>query len=125
MQRLVCLGGIAAAALVLGACETTDRYALSACERDYLANRDRAIAAGALLGGAVGAAIDDRNDLRGGVIGAAIGGAIASQVTRENDPCGYGFGGYGGYDRYASRDRPPNYRDGYGYYDQYGRWIPR
>lgn len=123
MRLLVCLGGIAIAGGALAGCETSDRYAMSACERDYAENRDRAIAAGALAGGAIGAAIDDRNDLRGGVIGAAIGGAIASEISRDDDPCGYGFGGYGG--RYAYNDRPYGYQDSGGYYDRYGRWRPR
>lgn len=121
MRLLLLLGGLAAAATAttLGACSSTD-YAMSACERDYVRNRERATAAGALIGGAAGAAIDDRNDARGAAIGAAVGGLIGNQLARDSDPCGYGFSGYrydDRYDRYASRyDR----RDGY--YDQYGRW---
>jgi len=95
-------------AAALSSCASTDQYA-SACERDYAENRQRATAAGALLGGAVGAAIDDKNDARGAAIGAAVGGLIGSELSRKDDPCGYGFGGYvrpGYEDRYGYSDRP-------------------
>jgi len=105
---------LAAPALVavLSGCASTNQYA-SACERDYAENRQRATAGGALLGAAVGAAIDD-NDARGAAIGAAAGGLLGRQLSREDDPCGYGFGGYmrpGYEDRYGYGDR--RYRRGY------------
>jgi hypothetical protein len=106
MRSLILLGAVAVAAS-LGGCATTDEFA-SACERDYARNRAQATAAGALVGGALGAAVDD-NDARGAAIGAAAGAVIGNQLSKEDDPCGYGFGGY-------NRDRQ------YGYYDSYGRW---
>lgn len=86
-------GGLAA--LTLAGCATTgDGYA-SACERDYARNRQQAIASGALLGAAAGAAIAGPGDReRGAAIGAAIGGLLGNQLSAEDDPCGYGFGGY-------------------------------
>lgn len=116
---------IAAATLAAAGCETTNDYYLSACERDYVQNRREATAAGALVGAAIGAAIDDENDARGAAIGAAIGGLVGRALSREEDPCGYGFGGYVDnrreYDRYANN----GYYGRDGYYDQYGRWHPR
>ena len=89
---LVITGGLAA--LTLAGCASSRDYA-SACERDYAINRERAIASGALLGAAAGAAIAGPNDReRGAAIGAAIGGLLGSQLSADDDPCGYGFGGY-------------------------------
>lgn len=80
--------------LTAAGCATTDGYA-SACERDYARNREEAAAAGALLGAAAGAAIAGSGDReRGAALGAAIGGLLAHQLSAEDDPCGYGFGGY-------------------------------
>ena len=127
MRTLIILLGAATAAGALTACASSDyayngdRYA-SACERDYARNRDRATAAGALLGGAAGAAIDDDNDARGAAIGAVVGGLIGSQVGREDDPCGYGYGGYNSERAYAYDDR---YDTRYGYWDRNGRWVRR
>ena len=56
MRYLTGLTTAAACTMVLAGCATTDGYA-SACERDYAQNRERATAAGALLGAAVGAAV--------------------------------------------------------------------
>ena len=100
MRTLLILGAVAGAATLAG-CATTDRYA-SACERDYAENRNRAMAAGAGLGGALGAAlagVDDRGE--GGAIGAAAGALLGHQLSAEEDPCGYGFGGYNRDGRYG------------------------
>ena len=100
MRTLLILGAVAGAATLAG-CATTDRYA-SACERDYAENRNRAMAAGAVLGGAIGAAVagdDDREE--GAAIGAAAGALLGHQLSAEEDPCGYGFGGYNRDGRYG------------------------
>ena len=55
MRHLLTMTALGACGLVMAGCATTDNYA-SACERDYAENRNRAMAAGALLGGAIGAA---------------------------------------------------------------------
>ncbi|WP_334160573.1 hypothetical protein [Phenylobacterium sp.] len=108
MRQMIILAGAAVAAASLAGCATTDSYA-SACQRDYERNRAAATAAGAVLGGAAGAAVAD-NDAAGAAIGAAAGGLIANQLARKDDPCGYGFGGY-----------PVDRR--YGYWDERtGRW---
>jgi outer membrane lipoprotein SlyB len=101
MTRFLTLAAAATGAAVLAGCATTDGYA-SACERDYAENRNRAMAAGALLGGAIGAAVagdDDRE--AGAAIGAAAGALIGRQLSAEEDPCGYGFGGYNADGRYG------------------------
>lgn len=108
-MRLVMIS-ICGAALAgsLSGCATSDGYA-SACERDYARNRAAATAAGALIGGAAGAAIA-KDDAAGAAIGAAAGGLIANQLAKKDDPCGYGFGGY---------PIDPSY----GYWDERsGRW---
>jgi len=110
MRTLLTLGATAAGALTLTGCATTDGYA-SACERDYAENRNRATAAGALLGGAVGAAVagdDDR--ATGAAIGAAAGALIGRELSAEDDPCGYGFGGYNRDGRYG-RERVRRHGD--------------
>lgn len=114
MTRFLTLAAAATGAAVLAGCATTDGYA-SACERDYAENRNRAMAAGALLGGAIGAAVagdDDRE--AGAAIGAAAGALIGRQLSAEEDPCGYGFGGYNRDGRYGY-ERVPR-RGDYGYY---------
>lgn len=68
-----------------------------ACRRDYERNRAAATAAGAVIGGAAGAAVA-RDDAAGAAIGAVAGGVIANQLAKKDDPCGYGFSGYP-YDR--------------------------
>ena len=110
MRTLMTLTAVAASGLVLASCATTDGYA-SACERDYARNRERATAAGGLLGAAVGAAVagsDDRE--KGAAIGAAVGAVLGNQLSAEDDPCGYGFGGYNRDGRYGYERV---YRDGY------------
>lgn len=104
---------LAAGGLMLASCATTDNYA-SACERDYARNREYATASGAALGAIAGAAIDSDNRERGAAIGALAGGLIGNQLSAEDDPCGYGFGGYNrdyryGRERVYWRDdhRPP------------------
>ena len=74
---------VATCGLVASGCSTFNDYA-SACERDYARNREIAMASGAALGAAIGA---------------------------EEDPCGYGFGGYNrdyryGRERIYWRDGP-------------------
>jgi outer membrane lipoprotein SlyB len=123
MRHLILIAAGAAALAGLGGCaSTSDRYAdgygagrdryATACERDYEQNRNAATAAGAVLGGAAGAAIA-KNDTAGVAIGAIAGGAIGRSLATKDDPCGYGFNGY--------------YRDGdsrYGYWDERaGRWV--
>lgn len=94
MRRLMAMTALAAAGVTLTACATTDGYA-SACERDYQRNRDRATASGAFLGGVIGAAVAGPGDReRGAAIGAAAGALLGNQLSAEDDPCGYGFGGY-------------------------------
>ena len=101
MRYLTGLTAATACTLVLAGCATTDNYA-SACERDYAQNRERATAAGALLGAAVGAAVAGREDREiGAAIGAAAGALIGRELSAEEDPCGYGFGGYNRDGRYG------------------------
>ena len=101
MRTLLTLGAATVGALTLAGCATTDRYA-SACERDYAENRNRAMAAGAVLGGAIGAAVAGEGDReRGAAIGAAAGALLGHQLSAEEDPCGYGFGGYNRDGRYG------------------------
>jgi uncharacterized protein YcfJ len=114
-MRAVLIGAAGAmlAATALAGCASTygDRYA-SACERDYQRNRAAATAAGAVIGGAAGAAVA-KDDAAGAAIGAVAGGLIGNQLARRDDPCGYGFGGY-----------PQDPR--YGYWDERsGRWVRR
>ncbi|MES2835209.1 MAG: glycine zipper domain-containing protein [Pseudomonadota bacterium] len=97
-----------AAALTLSAatagCATLGRddYA-SACERDYARNRELATASGAALGAAIGAAVAGDGDRRtGAAIGAAAGALLGNQLSKEDDPCGYGFGGYNNDRRYGT-----------------------
>ena len=94
MRSLLTMTAIGALGLAAAGCATTDRYA-SACERDYAENRNRAMAAGAVLGGAIGAAVAGKDDREAGAaIGAAAGYLIGRELSAEDDPCGYGFGGY-------------------------------
>ncbi len=103
MRRFLIGLAIAASGMSLAGCATTgDRYA-SACERDYARNQGYATASGAALGAIVGAAIDDRNRDRGAAIGALAGGLIGNQLSADDDPCGYGFGGYNRDGRYGHR----------------------
>lgn len=94
MRAVLGMTALAACGLVLTGCATTADYA-SACERDYAINRERATASGALLGAAVGAALAGDGDRdRGAAIGAAAGALLGNQLSADDDPCGYGFGGY-------------------------------
>jgi hypothetical protein len=94
MRVLPAMMLVAAGGLTLAGCATTDNYA-SACERDYARNRETAMASGAVLGAAVGAAIAGDGDREeGAAIGAAAGALLGYTLTEEDDPCGYGFGGY-------------------------------
>jgi hypothetical protein len=104
MRRLTMAAALGGIGLMAAGCATTDNYA-SACERDYQRNRERAATSGALLGAAAGAAIAGPGDReRGAALGAAIGGLLGHQLSAEEDPCGYGFGGYNRDYRYG-RDR--------------------
>lgn len=101
MRHLWIMTAAGACALTLSSCATMDDYA-SACERDYARNRERATAAGAVLGAAIGAAVAGRDDREAGAaIGAAAGALIGNQLSEEEDPCGYGFGGYNRDGRYG------------------------
>lgn len=110
MRYLLSMTAVAACGLTLSSCASMDDYA-SACERDYARNRERATAAGALLGGAIGAAVAGSEDReRGAAIGAAAGALLGHTLSEEDDPCGYGFGGYNtdyryGRERVYWRDR--------------------
>ncbi len=100
----------ACAASALGGCATTsygDDWA-SACRRDYERNRAAAIATGAVLGAAAGAAIA-KDDKAGAAIGGVAGALIGSQVGKKDDPCGYGFGGYPYDPRYGTWDDQRGY----------------
>ena len=111
MRCLLTMTAIGALGLTAAGCATTDNYA-SACERDYAENRNRAMAAGAVLGGAIGAAVAGSEDREtGAAIGAAAGYLIGRELSEEDDPCGYGFGGYNRDGRYGSERI--YWRDGY------------
>ncbi len=104
MRHLLGVTAAAACGLTLAGCATTDNYA-SACERDYAENRNRAMAAGTALGAAIGAAVAGKDDREAGAaIGAAAGYLIGRELSAEDDPCGYGFGGYN-QDRRYGRER--------------------
>lgn len=106
MRSIVTMTAVAACGLVLTGCATMgDGYA-SACERDYERNREYATGAGAALGAALGAAVgaavagrDNREE--GAAIGALAGALIGRELSEEEDPCGYGFGGYNRDGRYG------------------------
>ena len=93
MRQAFMAAGVAALAAGLGGCASNDGDYASACQRDYERNRAAATAAGAIIGGAAGAAVA-RDDTAGAAIGAVAGGVIGNQLARKDDPCGYGFGGY-------------------------------
>ena len=95
MRAILNVTALAACGLVMSGCATMrDDYA-SACERDYARNREFATGAGAALGAAVGAAVAGRdNREQGAAIGALAGALLGNQLSEEEDPCGYGFGGY-------------------------------
>jgi len=115
MRSILTISAAAACGLVLSGCATTrDDYA-SACERDYARNREFSTGAGAALGAAIGAAVAGRdNRAEGAAIGAAAGALIGHQLSEEEDPCGYGFGGYNTDGRYGYKRVPR--RGDYGYY---------
>ena len=95
MHSILKLTTVAVCGLTLTGCASMrDDYA-SACERDYARNREFSTGAGAALGAAVGAAVAGReNREQGAAIGALAGALIGNQLSAEDDPCGYGFGGY-------------------------------
>ena len=94
MRAMLTMAAVGACGLIAASCATTDGYA-SACERDYARNRELATASGAALGAAVGAAVAGRGDREAGAaIGAVAGALLGNQLSAEDDPCGYGFGGY-------------------------------
>ncbi|MGV8930016.1 MAG: glycine zipper 2TM domain-containing protein [Brevundimonas sp.] len=95
MRSILTMTAVAACGLVLTGCATMRNDYASACERDYARNREYATGAGAALGAAVGAAIaGPDNRAEGATIGALAGALIGRQLSEEEDPCGYGFGGY-------------------------------
>ena len=102
MRSILTMTALAACGLVLAGCATMrDDYA-SACERDYARNREFSTGAGAALGAAVGAAVAGRdNREEGAAIGAIAGALIGRELSEEDDPCGYGFGGYNRDGRYG------------------------
>lgn len=101
MRRLATITALGLIGAISAGCATTDGYA-SACERDYAQNRQRATTSGALIGAAAGAALAGPGDReRGAALGAAIGGLLGHELSAEEDPCGYGFGGYNRDHRYG------------------------
>ena len=111
MRTLTILAAASACVLSASGCATTPDYA-SACERDYAENRRLATAAGAAAGAAIGAAVAGRDDREAGAaIGAVAGALLGRHLSAEEDPCGYGFGGYNDDGRYG-RERV-YWRDGY------------
>jgi len=115
MRAVPTMTAVAVCAAVLSGCATTRNDYASACERDYAQNREFSIGAGAALGAAVGAAVAGRdNRQEGAAIGALAGALIGQQLSKEDDPCGYGFGGYNRDGRYGY-ERVPR-RGDYGYY---------
>ena len=111
MRHLLTMAAVGACGLTMAGCATTDNYA-SACERDYAENRNRAMAAGAVLGGAIGAAVAGSEDREtGAAIGAAADQIAGRELSEEDDPCGYGFGGYNRDGRYGNERI--YWRDGY------------
>lgn len=104
MRSIAILSAVLMGGGALSGCATlgANDYA-SACERDYARNRELATASGAALGAALGAAIAGDGDRRqGAVIGAAAGALLGNQLSKEDDPCGYGFGGYNNDRRYGT-----------------------
>ena len=103
-MRTMMIAAALALSTATSACATFgdgDDYA-SACERDYARNREMATASGAALGAAIGAAVAGDGDRRtGAAIGAAAGALLGNQLSEEDDPCGYGFGGYNRDRRYG------------------------
>ncbi|WP_372706653.1 glycine zipper 2TM domain-containing protein [Brevundimonas sp.] len=102
MRAVLTMTAVAACAAVLSGCATTRDDQASRCERDYAENRRLVTGTGAALGAAVGAAVAGRdNREQGAVIGALAGALIGNQLSAEDDPCGYGFGGYNRDGRYG------------------------
>jgi len=102
MRSILTITAAAVCGLVLSGCATTGNDYASACERDYARNREFSTVAGAALGAAVGAAVAGRdNREEGATIGALAGALIGRQLSAEEDPCGYGFGGYNRDGRYG------------------------
>lgn len=103
-MRTLMIAGLLALSTATAGCATLGQndYA-SACERDYARNRELATASGAALGAAIGAAVAGDGDRRtGAAIGAAAGALLGNQLSKEDDPCGYGFGGYNNDRRYGT-----------------------
>ncbi|WP_337186834.1 glycine zipper 2TM domain-containing protein [Phenylobacterium sp.] len=110
MRYIPLWAGALAIGAALGGCASTgggSRWA-DACQRDYERNRAAATAAGAVIGGAAGAAVA-RDDAVGAAVGAVAGGVIANQMARRDDPCGYGFSGYPHNGRYGRWDERQGY----------------
>lgn len=103
MRTLMIAGALALSSAMTGCATLGANDYASACERDYARNRELATASGAALGAAIGAAVAGDGDRRtGAAIGAAAGALIGNQLSKEDDPCGYGFGGYNNDRRYGT-----------------------
>lgn len=118
MQSAKLFTAAALAGGLLSGCASSYGYGdetwADACSRDYERNRAAATAAGALVGAAAGAAVAGKDDrAMGAAVGAVAGGLIGRELSKKDDPCGYGFGGY-------------PYDPRYGYWDErLGRWVRR
>lgn len=111
MRTLMIAAALALSTATAGCATLGQNDYASACERDYARNRELATASGAALGAAIGAAVAGEGDRRtGAAIGAAAGALLGNQLSKEEDPCGYGFGGYNTDYRYG-RERV-YWRDG-------------
>lgn len=111
MRTLMIAAAMTLTAATAGCATLGQNDYASACERDYARNRELATASGAVIGAAIGAAVAGDGDRRtGAAIGAAVGALAGNQLSAEDDPCGYGFGGYNRDGRYG-RERV-YWRDG-------------
>lgn len=98
---------LAAAALSLGACATTDDYAESDYDRDAtLEGAGTGAAIGAVAGAGAGAVIEGLSPIEGAVIGAVVGG-LAGAVWADRDGDGHADGYYRNGTYYEGRPPPP------------------
>lgn len=130
MRKSILAAGIAAAALI-------PSFALAQSCEDQRNHQKNGTVAGAVVGGAAGAAVAGRHDrLTGALLGGALGAVIGNQTTKPEADCRHAYGYYdnngvwhatgvaqadarGYYDRDGNWvEGPPN-----GYYDAQGRWI--
>jgi hypothetical protein len=130
MRKSILAAGIAAAALI-------PSFAFAQSCEEQRQHQSNGTVAGAVVGGAAGAAVAGRHDrLTGALIGGTLGAIIGNQTTKPEADCRHAYGYYDGngmwhansIDRADARgyfDRngawvegPPN-----GYYDSSGRWV--